>query len=75
MSDNTTTQATIPALEPVQITLDLPGRLFQDFSQLVEIGLFMSTEEAVWQAALTSWRFDRGIHHSVRVGLGQDEKR
>lgn len=74
MSDNTTTQTAIPALEPVQVTLELPGQLYKEYSVLVGAGLFMSVEEALRQAVLTSWRFDRGIHHSIRVDLGPDDK-
>lgn len=74
MSDNDTTQTAIPALDPVQVTLDLPGRLFRDYSRLAELGLYLSTEEALRQAVLTSWRFDRGVFHSVRLDLGDDDE-
>ncbi len=38
MSENDTQKAA-PALEPVQVTLDLPGRLYRDYSLLVGAGL------------------------------------
>lgn len=73
MSDNDTQTAT-PALEPVQVTLDLPGRLYHDYSLLVGAGLYLSTEEALRQAVITSWRYDRGTYHSLRIDLGNDEE-
>ena len=71
MSDNDT-QTAIPALEPVQVTLDLPARLYHDYRLLVGAGLYLSTEEALRQAVITSWCYDRGTYHSLRIDLGQD---
>ena len=71
MSENDTQTAT-PALEPVQVTFEVPGRLYRDYSLLVGAGLYLSTEEALRQAVITSWRYDRGTYHSLRIDLGQD---
>ena len=73
MSENDTQKAA-PALEPVQVTLDLPGRLYRDYSLLVGAGLYLSTEEALRQAVITSWRYDRGTYHSLRIDVGNDEE-
>lgn len=79
MSDNDThtapdTPATPPALAPVEVTLELPGRLYHDYSLLVGAGLYMNTEEALRHAVITSWRFDRGTYHTLRLDFGSDDE-
>ncbi len=73
MSENDT-QTVTSALEPVQVTFEVPGRLYQDYSRLVTAGVYMSTDEALRHAVITSWRYDRGTYHSLRIDLGKDDE-
>ena len=65
-------QTAIPALEPVRVSLEVPGRLVRDYNQLVTAGLYMSVEEALRHGLVASWRFDHGLFHTVRVDVGGD---
>jgi Arc/MetJ-type ribon-helix-helix transcriptional regulator len=66
MSTNAAETA-IPPLEPVEVTLEMPGRLFRDYNRLVEAGLYLSVEEALRQAVIASWRHERGTYHTLRI--------
>lgn len=74
--DTTQTSTTeIPDLAPVEITLEVPGRVAHDYGLLVRTGVHLSLEEALRATLVTGWRYDRGTYHSVRLDWGTaDEK-
>jgi Arc/MetJ-type ribon-helix-helix transcriptional regulator len=73
MSD--TTETTPPALEPVSVTFELPALLVAFYTELTEAGLFLSVEEALRQAVLSSFRFERGSFLNVRVDADAGEEK
>ena len=61
-------------LAPVELTLEVPGRLVRDYGALVTAGVYMSLEEALRATLVTGWRYDRGTYHSVRLDIGKDNE-
>lgn len=59
--------------EPVRVEFDLPPRLVADYDRLVAEGIYLSRDEALRQAVLLSWYYERGTHHRVRLDLGPAE--
>ncbi|MBP1804665.1 hypothetical protein [Rubellimicrobium aerolatum] len=59
-------------LAPVQVTLDVPGRLARDYAELVRVGVYLSIEEAIREALVAGWRFNRGPHHTIRLDWSRD---
>ncbi len=71
MADTTDTAASTPA--PVSVTLELPGRIVLYYDMLTEAGLYLSTPEALRQAVLNSYRFEKGSFHSLRIDTDPGE--
>lgn len=69
-----TTDTALPTPEPVRVSFDLPGRIARDYQKLVDLGVWLTLEDALQHAVAQSWRFERGSYHSIRLDTEpQDE--
>ena len=51
------------------VTLEVPARILEDLRSLVDAGLFLSLDEALWVSLLSSWRYLRASYVRIRIDL------
>jgi Arc/MetJ-type ribon-helix-helix transcriptional regulator len=58
---------------PEPVSLTVPSFLLDYYRKMVEGGVYLSLDEALRQAILDSFRFQRGSFHRIRLDVGPDE--
>lgn len=59
------------------VSVTIPPRILRDLRSLTDAGIYLSVDEALREAIVTSWRFLRGSYHNIRIDgplAEEDEK-